>query len=159
MANRRYFDEVLAQEVARTRRLQQPLALIFLDVDEFKKYNDHYGHLAGDQCLIQVARLLKSNTRRPSDLAARYGGEEFAVIAAHSDTHDALALAEVLRSKIEQLGIPHGVSTAGKVTVSLGVAVFIPDDHHGATQLIQMADEALYRAKKKGRNCVELAPF
>lgn len=159
VANRRYFDEVLAQEVARTRRLQQPLALILLDVDEFKKYNDHYGHPAGDQCLIQVARLLKSNTQRPSDLAARYGGEEFAVIAAHTDTHDAWALAEVLRSKIEQLGIPHGVSTAGVVTASLGVAVFIPDDAHSAMQLIQMADEALYRAKKQGRNRVELAPL
>ena len=158
VANRRYFDEVLAQEVERTRRLQQPLALIFLDVDEFKKYNDHYGHLAGDQCLIQVANCLKSNTRRSSDLAARYGGEEFAVIAAHSNAHDALALAEVLRSKIEQLGLAHGSSPLGVVTASLGLAVFIPDDDHGATQLIQMADEALYRAKKQGRNRVELAP-
>lgn len=159
VANRRYFDEFLAQELARARRAKESLALIMLDVDQFKKYNDHYGHQAGDHCLIQVAHLLKSSTRRPSDLAARYGGEEFAVIAAHCTIDEALALAEVLRLKIEQLGIAHALSPAGVVTASFGVAVFIPDEHHGATQLIQMADQALYRAKENGRNRVERAPI
>ncbi len=159
VANRRYFDEILAKEVAQARRLKEPLALILLDVDQFKKYNDHYGHVAGDLCLAEVASILKTNTRRPSDLAARYGGEEFAIITAHSDTKNAMVLAEILRLKIEQLGITHALSSAGVVTASLGVAVLIPDDGNGATQLIQMADKALYRAKEGGRNRVELAPF
>lgn len=156
VANRRHFDEVLAREVARARRLKQPLALIMLDVDQFKKYNDHYGHLAGDHCLIQLANELKGAMRRPSDLVARYGGEEFAIIAAHSDAHEALALAEILRRKIEQLEIAYATSATGVVTASFGVAVLVPDERNGAAQLIAMADKALYRAKENGRNRVEL---
>ncbi len=159
VANRRYFDEILAREVAQARRLKEPLALIMLDVDQFKKYNDHYGHQAGDHCLIQLASILKSYTRRPSDLPARYGGEEFAVIAAHTDTDDAMALAEILRLKIEQLGIAHALAPVGVVMASFGVAVFVPDEGNGSTQLIQMADKALYLAKESGRNRVELALF
>ena len=154
LANRRYFDEVLAQEIARARRLKEPLALIMLDVDYFKEYNDHYGHVAGDDCLIRVAGILKDNTRRPGDLAARYGGEEFAVIAAHNDAQEAMALANLLRQKIEQARLPHPLSPSAIVTASFGIAVFIPDEQHGATQLIDMADKALYRAKDSGRNCV-----
>ena len=128
-----------------------------LDVDQFKGYNDHYGHLAGDDCLLQIANILKNTTRRPSDLAARYGGEEFVIITAHCDAEDAMTLAEVLRQKLEELGIAHALSSAGVVTASFGVAVFVPDELNGATQLIQMADKALYRAKEGGRNRVELA--
>ena len=155
VANRRHFDELLAREVARARRLKQPLALIMLDVDHFKKYNDHYGHLAGDHCLIRIASELKGATRRPSDLVARYGGEEFAIIAAHSDPGEALVLAEILRQKIEQLAITHATSAAGVVTASFGVAVLVPDERNGAVQLIAMADKALYQAKANGRNRVE----
>lgn len=157
VANRRYFDQIFLQEVARTRRLKEPIALIMLDVDQFKGYNDHYGHLAGDDCLLQIANILKNTTRRPSDLAARYGGEEFVIITAHCDAEDAMTLAEVLRQKLEELGIAHALSSAGVVTASFGVAVFVPDELNGATQLIQMADKALYRAKEGGRNRVELA--
>ncbi len=155
VANRRHFDELLAREVARARRLKQPLALIMLDVDHFKNYNDHYGHLAGDHCLILLANELKGATRRPSDLVARYGGEEFAIIAAHSDPGEALALAEILRQKIEQLAITHATSATGVVTASFGVAVLVPDERNGAAQLISMADKALYQAKANGRNRVE----
>lgn len=158
VANRRYFDEVLAQEVARARRHKQALALIMLDVDQFKKYNDHYGHLAGDNCLVQIASVLKNNARRPTDLPARYGGEEFVIIAAQSDAKDALALAEILRIGIEQLAIEHALSASGVVTASLGVAVLVPDESSGAEDLIRMADKALYFAKEKGRNRVEYAP-
>ena len=158
LANRRYFDEILAHEVARARRLKEPLTLIMLDVDHFKEYNDHYGHVAGDHCLIQVANLLKENTRRPGDLAARYGGEEFAIIAAHCTIEDASALAEILRQKIEEMGIGHAASPAGKLTASFGIAAFTPDANHGSAQLIEMADKALYRAKERGKNCIEKAP-
>lgn len=157
VANRRHFDKVLANEVAQARHLQTPIALIMLDVDHFKKYNDHYGHLAGDDALIQVASALKTNVRRHSDLAARYGGEEFAVVAAHCNVQEALALAEMLRLRIEQLGIPHALSRIGVLTASFGVAILIPDASHGAIELIQMADKALYSAKENGRNRVELA--
>ncbi len=157
VANRRYFDETLAQEVSLARRLNEPLALIMIDVDEFKKFNDHYGHQAGDDCLIQIARVLNDNTHRPSDLAARYGGEEFVIIAAHSDAKGAMALAEILRLKINRLSIAHALSSAGVVTASFGVAALVPDEKQGATELIKMADQALYRAKEAGRNRVELA--
>lgn len=159
VANRRYFDKILANEVENARQLKEPIALIMLDVDHFKKYNDHYGHLAGDDALIQVASALKTNIRRHTDLAARYGGEEFAVIAAHCNAQEAIGLAEVLRLNIEQLGIAHALSAPGVVTASFGVAVFVPNERHGATELIQMADKALYRAKEGGRNRVELALF
>lgn len=155
VANRRHFDEVLAREVARARRLKEPVALLMLDVDHFKNYNDHYGHLAGDHCLIRLANELRGNTRRPSDLVARYGGEEFAIIAAHSDAREAVVLAEILRRKIEQMAITHAASSTGVVTASFGVAVLVPDERHGAAQLIAMADKALYRAKENGRNRVE----
>lgn len=157
VANRRHFDETLAQEVARARRLKEPVALIMLDVDHFKKFNDRYGHLAGDSCLIRVAGVIDASVRRPGDLTARYGGEEFAIVAASCDGEDALTLAETLRGRIEQLAITHAASPAGVVTASLGVAVLVPDDSNGAARLIAMADKALYRAKGNGRNHVELA--
>lgn len=157
VANRRHFDETLAQEVARARRLKEPVALIMLDVDHFKKFNDRYGHLAGDSCLIRVAGVIDASVRRPGDLTARYGGEEFAIVAASCDGEDALTLAETLRGRIEQLAITHTASPAGVVTASLGVAVLVPDDSNGAARLIAMADKALYRAKGNGRNHVELA--
>lgn len=155
VANRRRFDEVFAREIARARRFAEPVALIMLDVDHFKAYNDHYGHLAGDSCLMQVADVLQASVHRPGDLVARYGGEEFAIIAAHSDAREALALAEILRQKIEQLAIAHAWSSTGVVTASFGVAVLVPDERNGAAQLIAMADKALYRAKAEGRNRVE----
>lgn len=157
VANRRHFDETLAQEVARARRLKEPVALIMLDVDHFKDFNDRYGHLAGDSCLIRVAGVIDASVRRPGDLTARYGGEEFAIVAASCDGEDALTLAEMLRGRIEQLAITHAASPAGVVTASLGVAVLVPDDSNGAAQLIAMADKALYQAKGNGRNRVELA--
>ena len=157
VANQRHFDEFLAQEVARTRRLKEPVALIMLDVDQFKKFNDRYGYLAGDYCRTQVAGVIDANVRRLGDLAARYGGEEFAIVAANCGGKDALTSAEMLREKIEQLAITHAASPAGVVTASLGVAVLVPDDSNGAAQLIAMADKPLYRAKGNGRNRVELA--
>lgn len=161
LANRRYFDDILAQELARARRHGHPLALVMVDVDDFKPYNDHYGHLAGDHCLVQVAAVLKAHVQRPSDLAARYGGEEFAVIAAHCDLEAALALAEILRARIAGLGLPHAASPRGHVSVSLGVAVMQAEegeDGGDARELIRRADKALYLAKRQGRDRVACEP-
>lgn len=154
LANRRLFDEVLASEWARARRHHEPLALLMLDIDFFKKYNDRYGHLAGDDCLRRVAGQIRSALHRAGDLAARYGGEEFAVIAPGIDAEGALALAEGIRQAIEGQAIPHADAPGGSVTVSIGVALLIPAEE--APQiLIAQADRALYQAKSNGRNRVE----
>ncbi len=105
--------------------------------------------------MIRVAGVLDANVRRSGDLVARYGGEEFAIISAHSDASEALALADILRQKIELLAITHALSSTSVVTASFGVAAFVPDERNGAAQLIAMADKALYRAKENGRNRVE----
>jgi diguanylate cyclase (GGDEF)-like protein len=157
LANRRHFDEVLAEEWARAIRSGQPLALIMLDVDRFKKFNDHYGHQAGDDCLKQVAHCLDSHARRAGDLAARYGGEEFVLIAANTDAPTATQLAEDIRQSIAAQNIAHTQAETGRVTVSLGVAVLTPTPQQEPHLLLHAADDALYRAKHGGRNRVILA--
>jgi diguanylate cyclase (GGDEF)-like protein len=156
IANRRRFDDALANEWKRALRSRQPLALLMLDVDLFKNYNDHYGHQAGDDVLRKVARVLEDSSRRSSDLAARYGGEEFVVIAADTDAASALRLGEAIRQAIEALGLTHAKSPLGRLTVSIGVSVIVPGDSQQPEILIQMADGALYLAKSQGRNCVML---
>lgn len=156
LANRRRFDEVIAQEVARANRQKEPLALIMIDVDHFKEYNDHYGHIAGDNCLVQVASILRENLHRPGDLATRYGGEEFAVIVSNCDSREVMALAEILRKKIEQAGIEHSMSSSGVVTASFGAAALMQNENNYPEKLIKAADQALYKAKNLGRNCVEI---
>ncbi len=157
LANRRSFDEVLPDEWARCYRTQQPLALIMLDVDLFKNFNDHYGHQRGDACLQNIARILQAAGQRPGDLAARYGGEEFAVVAADTDVAGALSLAELIRQSLEVLALPHASSPFSVVTVSMGIAVMVPNENTSPELLILAADQALYRAKNGGRNRVELA--
>jgi diguanylate cyclase (GGDEF)-like protein len=156
IANRRRFDEVLENEWKRALRARQPLALLMLDVDLFKSYNDHYGHQAGDEVLRKVARTLETSSRRSSDLAARYGGEEFAVIAADTDAASALRLAEGIRLAIEALGLAHAGSPLGKLTISIGVSVIVPGDAQQPELLVHTADEALYLAKSQERNRVVL---
>ncbi len=158
IANRRHFDEVLENEWGRALRINQPLALLMLDVDLFKHYNDLYGHQAGDECLRRVAESLQANAQRPGDLAARYGGEEFTLIAANMDASSAMHFAELVREAIESLEQPHAKSPFGKVTVSIGVAVMIPGNTQRPEILIHRADDALYLAKNQGRNRVEFAP-
>ena len=154
IANRRRFNEVLHLELARAQRLGECLALIMLDVDHFKAYNDQYGHQAGDNCLLRVATVLANSARRPTDLIARYGGEEFALIVSHSNLEDTLTLAEILRRKVEQLSIPHAHNPSGVVTISLGVAASCSTRELTGEELLSLADQALYRAKGAGRNCV-----
>jgi diguanylate cyclase (GGDEF)-like protein len=155
IANRRRFDEYLNAEWKRLKREQAPLSLILLDVDFFKRYNDAYGHLAGDDCLRQVAGAIKSVVRRPADLAVRYGGEEFAVILPNTDIQGAVCVAEAIRQAVSNLAIPHSQSkVCGYVTVSLGVAGTVANLELSPQHLINAADAALYAAKKEGRDRV-----
>lgn len=151
--NRRYFDTLLKSEWKRHCRIQSPLSLIICDIDYFKKYNDTYGHHEGDDCLKMVARAIRDNTRRPSDIAARYGGEEFALILSDTNSVGAVTVAENIKNAIKQLGIPHSASLAKPiVSASFGVATIIPEQTQKSDVLIRMADKALYQSKEKGRD-------
>lgn len=153
--NRRAFDEILMRELRRAQRNHTSLALIMVDIDAFKLYNDHYGHQKGDESLKTVATVLQEGAVRGGDHVARYGGEEFAIIMADTDTEGACQVAETLRQSIEVLAIPHSQSpTADHVTISMGVYALVPDHHTTPGDLIHHADANLYRAKRSGRNRV-----
>jgi diguanylate cyclase (GGDEF)-like protein len=157
VSNRRGFDLALEAEWRRAQRTGQPLALSMLDVDYFKKYNDRYGHLAGDATLRAVARLITEHGRRSSDLVARYGGEEFALLSVATPGADAIGVAQAICDELARLKLPHEASPIGHVTISIGVAVLVPTEHGRPEQLVRLADEALYRAKQRGRNQALLA--
>lgn len=160
LANRRRFDEVLEGELKRARRFRQLLSLILCDVDFFKNYNDHYGHLAGDQCLQAIGHVLQRSFRRAGDLAARYGGEEFAVIFPDTPPGKAGGLAEKLRQEINAQAMPHAFSSAAEfVTLSFGVVEAQPNGERNGEWFISEADKALYRAKENGRNQVVTFSF
>jgi diguanylate cyclase (GGDEF)-like protein len=152
IANRRQFDEVLANEWRRAARLSQPLALAMIDIDWFKKYNDHYGHQAGDECLRRVATLLQLCVLRPGDLVARYGGEEFVFVATATDGPNALRIARNFCETLQSLALPHAMSSFACVTASIGVAAMVADEDHAPEALLRAADHALYQAKALGRN-------
>lgn len=153
IANRREFDTVLAKEWSRMQRQKAPLALIMLDVDHFKQFNDRFGHQLGDDCLRLVGAVLNDSVHRASDLCARYGGEEFCVLVPNALLNEAFHLAEKIRCAIAQSSIElPKEARAVTVTVSLGVASFIPSDEQLPSDLIRFADEALYHAKQNGRN-------
>lgn len=155
VANRRFFDSVLTQEWNRQRRHRKPLNLLLIDVDDFKAYNDFYGHQCGDGCLTRVAHVLQQRVQRSSDLLCRYGGEEFAVILPMVSPEEAYQLAERLRLDVAEAQLEHRASsTASHVTVSIGVASTIPCASSTATDLIVSADEKLYKAKSSGKNKV-----
>jgi len=161
LANRRRFDDMLDHEWRRAQRSNAPLALILLDIDYFKKYNDHYGHPAGDTCLQGVGGVLAASLNRTGDLPARYGGEEFAIILPATDLHGALAVAERMRQDILGLCIAHVESPFENVTASLGVASFEPGGKESLStaDLVVRADMQLYQAKAAGRNRVSGAAF
>jgi diguanylate cyclase (GGDEF)-like protein/PAS domain S-box-containing protein len=155
VANRRRFDQALVTEWRRALRYQKPLTLIMSDIDFFKNYNDHYGHVKGDECLKRVASILDSVARRPGDLVARYGGEEFVIILTDTASEGALKLAERIRKDIVSLKIPHDSSPISDyVTLSLGVASVTPKDGLSPQRLIEEADKVLYKVKHEGRNRV-----
>ncbi len=157
IANRRHFDRMLAQEWNRGQRSGTPLALIMLDVDLFKHFNDHYGHLAGDGCLQALAQVLAKAGLRAEDLAARYGGEEFVMLLPNTNGHDALETARRIQREIWSLALPHAEISPDIVTVSLGVASLVPSREHIPEDLVRQADTALYLAKQSGRNCLQSA--
>ncbi|WP_013324013.1 GGDEF domain-containing response regulator [Gloeothece verrucosa] len=155
VANRLCFDETLAKEWQRCRREQEPLSLILCDVDYFKKYNDTYGHLKGDECLIEIAKAISRAVKRPTDLVARYGGEEFVIILGNTATEGAITVAKVIQEKVQQLKIPHQTAKdKNYITLSIGVASVIPYPKLSPKILIASADRALYEAKEQGRDCL-----
>jgi diguanylate cyclase (GGDEF)-like protein len=155
LSNRRKFDAALNQEFHRAVRNRSSLALIMIDVDRFKQFNDVYGHPAGDECLRQLGDVLKKVPSRASDMAARYGGEEMAVLLPDTDAPGAYVIAERIRAEVEALAIPHKANPGGVVTISAGVAAMRPTlQEPNALDLVQRADRALYAAKAKGRNNV-----
>lgn len=153
IANRRKFDQYIAQEWIRLAREKSPLALILCDIDHFKLYNDTYGHPAGDRCLIEVAQAISKMIKRPSDLVARYGGEEFVLVLPQTSIAGAKYLAQQIRLQVEALKIPHLRSSVDLyVTISLGVSSCIPHPDFNFEILIAAADQGLYQAKEMGRN-------
>lgn len=155
LGNRRRFDEALPHEFARAMRGSNSLALIMIDVDYFKNYNDTYGHPAGDDCLKIIAEVLKANQNRPGDLAIRYGGEEMCILLPQTDVIGAMIVAEKIRRAIAHLKMPHLGNPEGVVTISAGVNAFVPArSGHNPLQLLETTDKALYLAKSSGRNRV-----
>ncbi|MHC8366548.1 sensor domain-containing diguanylate cyclase [Pseudomonas sp. ZT5P21] len=157
LSNRRQFDLFIHSEMGRARRSLTGLALLMIDVDHFKLFNDHYGHLAGDECLRNISAIITENIQRPGDLAARYGGEEFAVVLPGTDYVGAFLVAEKIRRAVLHAGIRHSEGAEGVVTVSLGVAAYDPASQTQAEELIGAADKALYVAKASGRNMSVIA--
>jgi diguanylate cyclase (GGDEF)-like protein len=165
--NRRHFHDYLANAWQRAEISKEPVAVLMMDVDHFKPFNDHYGHQAGDECLKQVAMALEDNLRRPGDMVARYGGEEFVAVLPNTGPREALQAAARVRRGVEQLMMRHEYSDAARVvTISIGIGVgssdtlstLMPhnDQLGGAERLLACADQALYEAKNAGRNCVKL---
>ena len=153
IANRRRFDTVLRQEWRRAVRDEAPVSLLFCDIDYFKRFNDTYGHQAGDECLVRVAQAMEETLNRPADLVARYGGEEFIALLVDTDAEGARMLAERMRARIEELRIENRTSSVGGLlTVSLGAATCIPNAALRPEDLVDLADRALYASKAAGRN-------
>jgi diguanylate cyclase (GGDEF)-like protein len=152
IANRRAFDDKLAQEWRRSVRNGTPLALLMLDVDYFKNFNDRYGHQAGDECLSQVAQVLQNACRRPVDMPARYGGEDFALILPETELAGAAGVAEMIRQELARRALRHEDSPYGVVTVSIGVLSRTATRDSDAAAMLADVDALLYSAKREGRN-------
>jgi diguanylate cyclase (GGDEF)-like protein len=154
LANRRGFDARLEAEWQLAAELRRPIALLMIDVDHFKLFNDHYGHLEGDHCLRGIGEVLRKNSRGEADFPARYGGEEFVLLLPGGSLEKALHLAEQLRRTVESLSFANSQSPWGFVTISVGAASLVPDDTDTAEKLVEAADAGLYAAKRRGRNTV-----
>ncbi|AUH52992.1 hypothetical protein CXB49_20470 [Chromobacterium sp. ATCC 53434] len=158
IANRRSFEESLDGEWRRARRLGAPLGVLMIDIDHFKLYNDHYGHVSGDYCLREVAQAIRSSVRRPQDLVARYGGEEIVCLLPDTSEDGVGVVGEAVLAAVRELQLPHaGSALAAIVTISIGGAAILPREAHDSRQLIEAADRELYRAKQQGRNRMAVA--
>jgi diguanylate cyclase (GGDEF)-like protein len=158
LVNRRLFDRVLNTELARAERNTTPISLLMIDIDHFKKYNDYYGHVAGDECLKAVADVLRQCVRRAGEIVARYGGEEFVLLLPGSDLDHALEVAQSCLELLRQLAIEHkGVGPSATLTFSIGVASATPGLDVQPGTFINAADAAMYRAKMAGRACFRIA--
>lgn len=154
VANRRMLDSVLELEWSNARRSRQPLSLIMLDIDYFKQYNDHYGHIAGDECLRTVAGLLTQAATRARDFVARFGGEEFILVLPETSAEAAIKVAERLQRLLLKAQLPHEASPVSQlVTVSIGLGTRVPSGTDEVTGFVEEVDQRLYRAKEQGRNC------
>jgi diguanylate cyclase (GGDEF)-like protein len=156
LANRRQLANLLEAEWQRGQRRAEPLAVAMIDIDHFKLYNDHYGHLIGDTCLRRVAAAI-NETVRTNDMVARYGGEEFVIVLPGATLEAASRVADRVRTAVLALAEPHAAASAGLVTVSIGVASTLPAPEKVAEELVAAADAQLYRAKRDGRNRVACA--
>lgn len=154
IANRRYFEEVLAREWERLGKQEKYLSLLICDIDHFKLYNDYYGHLEGDRCLQEMSYILQNSVNRSSDLVARYGGEEFIVLLPDTEADGASTLAQRIHRNLERANIPHlGSESSKRLTISIGGSFLVPVPTVSPHSLIKVADHALYRAKAEGRGC------
>lgn len=155
--NRRYFNEAYDREWKNSILLKTPLSLVMIDVDYFKKYNDTYGHLKGDECLVALARQIRKNARKTRDVVSRFGGEEFIIILPETDINSAVLTARSMIKDVENLNIAHESSPVRKiVTLSVGIASMIPSENMDIDVFLKMADDALYEAKNSGRNCLKI---
>lgn len=152
IANRRYFDGYFEQEWQRLTREKQPISLILCDVDYFKRYNDHYGHQAGDLCLQRIAHILAKIIHRPADLVARYGGEEFILLLSETDTDGAITVAQNILHTLREMQLPHATSETQQISVSLGIGTVVPGAYTTPAALLKGTDLALYEAKAQGRD-------
>lgn len=161
LPNRREFKKVLSHEYMRAKRNRTPLTVVMIDIDYFKHFNDHYGHLSGDACLRLVARTLRRSLKRSTDVVTRFGGEEFAAILPDTDLKGAWIVAQHIMESIETLGIKHSFSEFNRVTISQGIATYMPDQDPGLddqSDIVSAADEALYLSKNNGRNQINAMP-
>jgi diguanylate cyclase (GGDEF)-like protein len=156
--NRRFYDQKIQAEFRRSRRNLTPLSLVVIDIDHFKKVNDNYGHLAGDECLVAVSACIKRCLRRSADISCRYGGEEFCLILPETDSKGALVLAEELRESIETCQISYN-NIAIKLTISCGISTYLQQKNVKPEHLFAVADQALYKAKDNGRNQITQQDF
>jgi diguanylate cyclase (GGDEF)-like protein len=154
--NRRVFNQHLSTLWPQAIEEQRPIAVLLVDVDHFKAFNDRYGHQAGDETLRSVAQAIQTFACRPFDILSRYGGEEFAAVLHDVDKQQAIQVAERMRRAVEDLGIDHQDSRIGRVTVSIGVAAIKPTRDRTIQGVLQLADQALYDAKSRGRNRIEV---
>ena len=155
LPNRRFFDKKLQEEWNQSLQKKQPISILMIDIDFFKGYNDHYGHIQGDECLIAVAHNLKSQLNDKNQFVARFGGEEFVVLLSNTDRSMAFIIAEKLRTTIEHLNLPHECSEISNiVTISIGFNSIIASDDDTISDFINQADQALYMAKETSRTCV-----